>query len=282
MKKIIGLMMLLSITVAYGQKKGKIKGNREVITRIYTVPPFLRVETGEELTVTLKKAADTTQIQLRADENLHEVLKWDVNDGTLKLWLSKKIISKKKFEITLFVDDKFQGIILHNYAKVVTDEKIRLERLYVELHDRARVDGGFAVHDTVGFRLTDNSRLRTDLEAASVRAVLDKDATWEGTVFAKTLKVDMGRSADLRLKGSIKDLHIQGSERAEFNGRKLDVKNDADIRLTGKSVARIHGKSADRLSVQIDGSTLLNVSGDFGHYEIKRFQDDAVLSHSSK
>jgi len=282
MKKILALMMFLSIMLAYGQKKSKIKGNREVITRIYTVPPFLRVETDEEIDITLKKAADTTQIQLRADENLHEVLKWDVNDGTLKLWLSKKIISKKKFEITLFVGEKFQGIILHNYAKVITDEKIRLERLYVELHDRARVDGGFTVRDTVGIRLTDNARLRADLEAASVYADLDKNATWEGVVFTKELQVNMRRSADLRLKGSVKDLKITGADRAKFSGQKLDIKNDADIRLTGKAVARIHGKGADRLRIQLDGSALLSVSGDFAHYEIKRFQGDASLEHSSR
>ena len=282
MKKILALMMLLSISLAYGQKKGKIKGNREVITRVYTVPPFLRVETDEEIILTLKKTPDTTQIQLRADENLHEVLKWDVNDGTLKLWLSKKIISKKKFEITLYVSDKFQGIVLHNYAKVLTDEKIRLERLYVELHDRSRVDGGFTVHDTVGIRLTDNARLHTDLEAASVRAVLDKDATWEGVVFAKELEVSMSQSADLRLKGNVKHLKINGADRAEFDGRKLDIKNDADIRMTGKAVARIHGKSADRLRIRLDGSTTLTISGNFEHFQVEQFQDNAALQHLSR
>ena len=282
MKKTLALLMLLSITLAYGQKKGKIKGNREVITRIYTIPPFVRVETDEEIDITLKKAADTTQIQLRADENLHEVLKWDVNDGTLKLWLSKKIISKKKFEITLYVSNKFQGIVLHNYAKVLTDEKIRLERLYVELHDRARVNGSFTVRDTVGIRLTDNARLHTDLEAESVRADLDKDATWEGVVFAKELQVTMRQSADFRLKGNIKNLKINGLDRAEFGGRKLDIKNDADIRLTGKAIARIYGKNAGRVSIQLDESAQLNISGDFSHYEIKGFKGDAALVHSSR
>jgi len=280
MKKIIVITFLfLSLALAYGQKKEKIKGNREVITRLYTVAPFLRVETDEDLTLFVKKAADTTQIQLKADENLHEVLKWDVNNGVLKLWLSKKIISKKKFEITLFVGKQFQGFLLHKYAKAVCEDKIRLKNLFVELHDRASIEGGFSVQDSVGVHLFENAKLRLDLEAESVHAVLDKHSSWVGVVFAKQMQVKMNRSAHIQLDGRVKNLEINAMDHAAFDGRKLHITKSAMVVLSGKTSVRIFGKNANRLTVDLRDAAILELGGHFSDYKIEAFLGEAAIRH---
>jgi len=279
MKKIVFILMALLPLLNFAQKKEKIKGNREVITRVYTVAPFRFLELGDDLEIRLIKTADTTQIQLKADENLHEVLKWDVNDGKLKLWLSKKIVSKKKFEITVMVPGNFEGIYLYDHARANTEEKLTFKNFYVEMHDRSKADLLLKIKDTIGIRLTNNAELKQDLDCDKLRMEIDKDGSFKGTVFAGELDVNMSDSGDIRMNGRVKNIGLKMKGHAEFGGYKTDITHNAEVDLKNKATVRLHGKGGDRIQISLTDSASLYIKGQFGDYKIKKFKGDSAIFH---
>ncbi len=257
MKKIIWFLALIISIPVFGQKKQKIKGNREVINRLYTVPPFEKAKWGEHLRVYIKRASDTTQIQLRADENLHEVLKWNVEDGVLTLYTSKLIVKKKAFEVTIYVPEKFSGIMLDEYGQARMEDKQRFSRFEVQLKDRAKADLKLDLKDDLVLMLSDDAQAKLDVEADKMKMMLAKDASVEGALFGKELNYSGEKTSDAVFSGSINKLMLNLKDKAEFTGKKLSVTKKAEVSLKDKSSASVKGKNMEDVFMRLyDKNTL--------------------------
>ncbi len=280
MKKYFFLLLILWLPFSgVAQKKEKIKGNREVLTRIYTVAPFRYLEMGDNLRILLKNASDTTQIQLKADENLHEVLKWEVTDGKLKIWLSKKIVSKKKFELTVFVPKDFEGLYLHDYARAETDEKLVFERFYLEQHDRSESNLALKIKDVMEVKLSDNSHFQSDLECSTLKVEAKQSGDFRGSVFADKVELDLENSARFKTTGRIKILDAEISGHAEYKGFKTHITGEARIKMSNKTQANLYGKNAEKLELRLVDSAILYIKGGFNTYQIDTFKDNAGILH---
>jgi len=280
MKKWFLILMILALPLTgTAQKKDKIKGNREVLTRVYTVAPFRYLEAGDNLRIVLKKASDTTQIQLKADENLHEVLKWEVTDGKLKIWLSKKIVSKKKFELTVFVPKDFEGLFLYDYARAETDEKLVFEKFYLEQHERSESNLALKIKDFIGIKLMDNSRAEQDLECKKLLVNAKQSGTLRGTLFADEAKIHLENSGKVKTSGRIKNLTLDLSGHAEYKGFKTHITQKAQVSITNKGQALVNGKKAGKILMHLVDSGILYIKGNFDTYKIETFKDNAAIFH---
>lgn len=272
-------IILLFPLLLQAQKAEKIKGNHQVITRLYPVQAFKKLDAGDDLKITLKKTPDTTKIQLRADENLQDVLAWSVRDSILKLWLNKKIISKKKFEITLFVPQNFEGYTLHQNAQVKTEDKLDFPVFFISLHDHARSDIALFIKDTVGIELYDYARLKNDLEADQTTIKLFRNSEMKGTVFSRIINMEGKKNGEAKLEGSVKKLHLHLQNKSSFNGTKLGVTKEAGVVLSDKSEARIYGRNARSLRMELSGSASLNIKGAFKQYLLEKFEGNTEIKH---
>lgn len=90
--KINVLIILLSITscqINFGQNK--VKGNRNVIEKNRNIASnFSKIKVSNGLDVFISEG-NTTKIVVEADENLHEIIKTEIEDGTLKIYSEKNI-----------------------------------------------------------------------------------------------------------------------------------------------------------------------------------------------
>jgi len=279
MKKSLLLILLLLPLWGHAQDKEKIKGNHQVITRLYPVKAFTRLDAGEDLKILIKKTPDTTKIQLRADENLQDVLEWSVQDSILKLWLNKKIISKKKFEITLFVPLKFEGYTLHEYARVDSEDKLDFDHFLIVLHDRSKSAVDLKIKDSLRMELYDDSSIKGDWEARKALFTARQDSEIKGILFAPFVSIDMDKGADVKLEGNVHDLEGLIGGKAELNAYKLEITQNATLHLKDKGTARLTGKKANRLTMQLEGSSSLYVKGEFKKYDLVKFEGNSALYH---
>ncbi|MGB5555448.1 MAG: DUF2807 domain-containing protein [Flavobacteriaceae bacterium] len=116
MKNIAIFIALVFCVQAFGQRKPKIKGNRNVVDVSEVLPPFNAIELKDDLTITLQKASEEGYA-ITADENLLDVLKFEVEDSTLVISSYYKITGKKKLDIT----------VRYNYIEAITMQDGRME-----------------------------------------------------------------------------------------------------------------------------------------------------------
>ena len=124
MKKILLFILTVISFSMTAQKKEKIKGNREVLIKKFVLPSFSALEVGEHFNIKLEKATDTTRVIIETDDNLFDVIHYQVDEGVLKFYTSMEIVKKKRLRITVFVPEHFHRIKLKEKAKVFNEDKL--------------------------------------------------------------------------------------------------------------------------------------------------------------
>ena len=275
--RLLLIFFLAALTGVTAQKKEKIKGNREVVTKIYTLKPFHAIELGEDLHVLIKPAIDTVALELRADENLHEVLEWHVSEGVLYLNTTKEIIKKKAFDITLFVQKDLKGIKLFQSARVKTDGKLLFNSLTVETDEFAKADLALQLQDTLQLRMKGKSKIELDAGAPVHLYQMTDNARLKGVIDGKVLRFTADKSAQAELGGGMKEINVELVDKAEFNSGKLSAKKSALVRLADKTDAALKGEGAG-IEMHLSGKAHLHLSGDFKKYDLKTFTGNSSLT----
>ncbi|WP_036151892.1 GIN domain-containing protein [Maribacter forsetii] len=138
MKKFALLIILLVISAnGYSQRKPKIKGNKNVIEVREDLEPFNAIELVDDLDIVIQKAT-TEGYALELDDNLVDVLKFKVDNGTLKISSFYNITGKKKLEITIFFQE-LNSIRMMN-GKISMKDVISTDRLRVETFGTSRLE----------------------------------------------------------------------------------------------------------------------------------------------
>ncbi len=277
MKKFLSLLLLSFILSGFAQSKDKIKGNRKVLTRVYEVPSFHKLEANGDLRIKIEKTPDTVKIQLRADENLQDVLGYSVHDGVLHLGITKEIVRKKAFEITLFVNENFDELSLSEYAKVKNENLLKLKKLHMELKDRAQADLYLKVKDTVGADISGNALWKGEVHARAIRIHTYGSGEVQAHLFAKNLKAVMTGHGKIYMRGSIRNLELKAKDKAHFNAKKGDITKDVNVMAKDKSTIYLHGKGAGNVVIFLSGKSELHLSGDFAEFALKKFRNQATL-----
>ena len=102
MKRILIVLVVFCFGFqSFAQRKPKLKGNRNVIVRTEELPPFNAISLSDDLEVMIQKG-NSESVTIEADDNLMDVLKFTVKDGTLFISSFYNITSKKKLSVTVF------------------------------------------------------------------------------------------------------------------------------------------------------------------------------------
>lgn len=138
MKKLFFIVLVLVFGLhAIGQRKPKIKGNKDVVEVRESLPAFNAIQLDDDLEVVLQKGS-TEGYALEIDNNLIDVLKFKVEDSTLFISSFYNITSKRKLDITVYYTElnritmnngeiSMQDVISGNRLDVLTRETSRLE-----------------------------------------------------------------------------------------------------------------------------------------------------------
>lgn len=115
-----------------------VKGNRNVITKNRNISSdfdALHVSYGIDVKLTM---GATTSLKLEADENLHDIIRTEVEDGVLRIYAEKNIYSSKKRTVYLTATE-LNEIKVTSGANVSTENTIKAEELTVSSTSGANV-----------------------------------------------------------------------------------------------------------------------------------------------
>jgi len=232
-----------------------------VITRERNVDSFAGLRASNGLDVILVEG-EVGNLSVKADENLHDIIKTEVSGGVLKIYTIKNIQKAKAREITVFISSN-------------TLKSIRLS----------------SAADLKSELILTNKNL--DLSTSSA-------AEFKGRVEVENLDLSLSSASEIDIEGTAKDSKISSSSSADLNAENLSIGNckvttsssaDVIIKVTTSLVADVSSSGDITVSGQAETANVNVSSGaDFAgfDFEVKEYKvrassgGDAEINVSEK
>ncbi|MCK0160741.1 GIN domain-containing protein [Allomuricauda sp. F6463D] len=235
MKKSLIVLLILCPIISIAQRKPKLKGSRVVTEITEELPPFNAIVLNDDLEINLNKSLGPGY-HLIADDNLVDVLKFDVKDGTLVISSYYNITAKKELKITVNYTELL-AITVKN-GSITSQDVIESDELFIDGFNNTKLDikANAAVMD---INLEDTSRGDFHVEVDSLNVNLNQRA--QAYVYAQINAgvLDMEGSSALTMEGTSERLQINLLEDAKYRGELMQI-GYCELAITGKANARVH------------------------------------------
>ena len=230
MKNIIIFFIALTTLAVSAQRKPKIKGNKSIVEVNEDLPFFNAIEVRDDLEIILKETA-IPGYSISADDNLIDILRFDVVDSTLVIRSFYKITAKKQLEITVNFNELKRIII--QQGKVITKDMINSDELKISTYG--------------------SSKLVLNARASIMNILMEGNSTGDFNLQSDSLNLNLRDKVNLNLYGIISNSNIEmyNNSSAEVEGT-LDTLN---IKLFGSSNIKAQKMEAGVISADLEETT---------------------------
>jgi hypothetical protein len=273
MKRIpVFLLILLISSVAFGQKKEKIKGSRIVTTEQKEIGDFENIEVEDNIDLFLQQG-DKSELEIEADDNTHDAIMISLSNGTLRLSTSQDVTSTKKFSVKVTYTDNFKMVIAKDEANVTALTDIKLDNFTF------KTSGGAKIYSNVRAKMftlmaNDKSKAQLNVTAESTIIELSKNSQLTALISSPKIKLDMYQKAIATIEGDVNDLRIRLDNNTNLTGKNLTAKN-ADIIAEGN--ANVSIAVTGIVGIDISGKSEIDLHGEQTKIEIRKFTDNAAI-----
>uniref|UniRef100_UPI0040498C2A GIN domain-containing protein n=1 Tax=Gelidibacter sp. TaxID=2018083 RepID=UPI0040498C2A len=224
MKQLILTFLIALAFVSQGtaQDDGKIKGDRNVTIKQTDVEPFNRIIVGEEFTVEIVYNSKAS-VEVEADDNLHDYIKFNVNDGVLTFQTTLKITSSKKMAIKVNYTEGLQHIETLDNAEIRSLTTLELKNATLKTTGSSKAYLNIRT-DTFDFTNNEKAKVKLNVSAESIVAILGENSKTDATFNTKALKVDMYQRANANVDGVAENSIIRIDNSSTFNGKTFTTK----------------------------------------------------------
>lgn len=205
LKRFILVVLLLISVVSTAQKKPKIKGSKTIIEVTNELAPFNAIKVADNLRLELKKARENSYTFI-GDDNLLDVLKFEVIDSVLEISSFYKIVSKKKLDLTINYIS-LNGITMLN-GRLGMKDIVTTDYLDINLQGDSKLNLN-TLATSVGISMSGTSKAELNVDCDDISLNLDQKSELGLYVVAKKSKLIMHGSADAKLQGAVTDFNIE-------------------------------------------------------------------------
>ena len=224
------IFLLINVGLVNAQIFGnkKITGNNNVVTKTVSTPDYDAISVTGSMDVELV-SGNEGNIKVTTDENLHEYLVIESNDGTLKIKTKKNVSlrTKKGIHITVPFKD-INDLTLTGSGDIITKNTIKTT--------------GFDVD------LTGSGDIILDIEANEI------DAKVTG-------------SGDLELAGRVTDFEVKVTGSGDFKGSELTSTN-TQVYVSGSGSAKVNASSSIKARVNGSGDVRYSGNPEFSDTKV--------------
>ena len=270
-KHTVILLLLLSTTFIFAQKKEKIKGSKIVTITQKEVGNFQALEVEDNIEVNLERG-EKTEIKIEADDNLHDIISFDLRDNILRIYTSKEAVNYKKLIVRVTYTNDLNLVTSKNEATVNAIQEMQLGNLTFKAHDFSQL---FLNVNAKNFILQADDKSKTELNLKSESAIveLSKNSSLKALVATIDLKVDIYQKSNATIEGDATNAIIRLDNNSTLTGNKLTIKN-ADLTTESYSTCSLNVTTAaiidaaEKSEIQLLGTPKI---------EMRKFADEAKL-----
>jgi hypothetical protein len=265
------LLLLLSTTLTFAQKKDKIKGSKTVTIEQKEVGNFEALEVEDNLEVHLERG-EKTELKIEADDNLHDIISFDLRDKTLRIYTTKEAVNYKKIIVRVTYSKDLNLITSKNESTINAIQEIQLDNLTFKVYDYSQLYLNVNAKNFI-LQADDKSKTELNLKSESAIVELSKNSSLKALVTAIDLKVDMYQKSNATIEGDATNAIIRLDNNSNLTGNKLILKN-ADVTTESYSNCSLNATTAviidaaNKSEIQLLGTPKI---------EIRKFADEAKL-----
>ncbi|WP_299252287.1 DUF2807 domain-containing protein [uncultured Lacinutrix sp.] len=255
----------------FSQSTEKVKGSRNVTTQTTEIDPFNRLVIGDDFKVNLKQG-ETPSVQVDTDDNLHEVIAFNVQEGSLSFKTNKRITSSKKMEITVIYKDSLNIIELKEDAELRGASTIKVDNLIIRAKESTET---YLTIEAESFEYIAAGKTKAELNVTSKSTILDlsDNTSIEALINSETITLEMLQRANAKIEGDASELIINTDNSSVLKAEKLTAET---CNLITEGRADVHVEATKDLIIEASGTSETYIYGS-PKIELKKFEDDAIL-----
>lgn len=265
-KAIIACLLLIA-SASFGQK---LKGSKNVTTEQREVADFDNIEIEDNVELFLS-AGDRNEIEIDADDNLHDAISLTVSGGTLRIGATTEVSSFKKFSVKVTYT-KLKMVIAKEDTKVTALTDIKEDDFTFKIMGSAKI---YCNIKAKNFTLMGNDKAKAELNVTADNTVveLSKNSHFKALIATPKLKCDLYQKAVADIEGDAIDLTLRLDNNSTFVGKNLTSKT-ALVIAEGSSESSLNPTNS--VVIEASGKSLIELYGD-QKIELRKFQDSAAL-----
>lgn len=276
-KKISFLLTLLLFTsLVVAQKKEKIKGSKIVTVSVKEIPVFENIEINDNFEVFLVKS-EKPSFEIEADDNLHDIISYEVIAGTLKVTSLREVTGEKKFAIRINYTSELKLITAKNESSIHALADLELDNITIKNYDNSRAFLNVKAN-YFALILNDKSEAEINIKADNTSIELSKNADLKALLNSKEFKLDMYQKSQAEIEGNVNNAKIRLDNDIVLTAKKLVI---ADLELTIENYAKCYINVTDELALIASGKSEIELLGN-SKIEISKFTNNATLYKKDK
>lgn len=265
------LLLLLVTTVAFSQKKQKIKGSKNVTIEQREIGQFNAIEVEDNLEVYLEKG-EKPGIKIEADDNLHDIIQLDLKANTLRLYTSKEARKYNKLIVRITYTNDLNKVTAKHETTINAIQEVQLDTVAFKALDYAKL---YLNVNTKNFLLQADDKSKTELNIKSDKAKIElsDNASLKSLITTQELTCDLYQKSEAKLEGQATNAMIRLDNNSSLTANKLTIKN-IDLIAESSSNCSINAESS--IIIKASGKSEIELYGN-PKIEMKTFADEVKL-----
>jgi hypothetical protein len=270
------LVALLVTSLSFSQKKEKIKGSKIVTVAVKELNNFENIEVGDNFEVLLVKGTKPS-IEIEADDNLHEIINYEVSGNTLKINALKDPTSFKKFTIRINYSNDLQLITVRNEATLKALADIELDKITIKNYNNSK---SFLNVKSNYFALIldDKAEAELNVKAESTSLELSKNSELKALIVSPELKLDMYQKSTATIEGTATIAKMRLDNNSHLNAPKLVI---GTLEVDTDSYAKCEINVSSAITIAAGGKSQIELWGE-QKITIKKFTNNTTLYKKDK
>ncbi|TNJ45870.1 DUF2807 domain-containing protein [Tamlana fucoidanivorans] len=203
------------------QKTEKVKGNRMVSTQNTELSPFHTLILDDDFNVEIIYSR-TPEVEIETDENLHDIIVFEVIDSVLSFRKAAKITSKKRLNIKVKYNEALKSIETNDKAEVLS--LVTLDAKHFNLKVKGTSKVGLTVKsDQFNLESDDKSTVKLNVTSKNFTALLNGYSKLEALVNSAQCAVTQFQRATSTIEGACDMAIIDLDNTTEFDGKNFTI-----------------------------------------------------------
>jgi hypothetical protein len=267
---------LFLATISVAQKKEKVKGSKIVTVSIKEIPSFENIEINDNFEVFLVKS-EKPSLEIEADDNLHDIINYEVSGGTLKISSLREAFGMKKFAIRINYTSELKLITAKNESSIKALADLELDNITIKNYDYSKsflnVKSNY-----FGLVLNDKSEAEINAKADNTSIELSKNAELKALIISAELKLDMYQKSQAEIEGNVNIAKLRLDNYISLTAKKLVI---ASLDVVTESFSKCSVNVTNSLTLNASGKSEIELYGE-PKITINKFSNNTTLYKKEK
>ncbi|MGV8947324.1 MAG: GIN domain-containing protein [Lutibacter sp.] len=221
--KTVKIQILISLLLIFSSANAqdKLVGNKDVTTENRNLSEFTKIEVIDDVTVLLVYN-DNQSVTVETDSNLQSAVITEINNGSLVIKTSAKLIRPKELTVHVNVNKNLNEIYAYNNASVKSNNLLQMNDLILNAFDNSDFKLKLNLK-IVYINAKKNSKIEVEILGEDTFIVSEESSNINGIIDTKNMTIHTLDKGTVNLSGNATRLEVETLHNSAFKGKDFKV-----------------------------------------------------------